>query len=156
MEDFIDMKRVEYIINFPTNIPEDSVEKVVADIKDQILRYISNTPYWEEVCTDAVGDVCIVSIDNQEVDFNDFGDIQFFAYLICNDNVEKIGIADAIYQKMEKELRDLIEGIQGEKIYVGQGLHENPDGNFLRIDISDLDTDYLDGMIDKIEDYEQE
>ena len=51
MEDFIDMKRVEYIINFPTNIPEDNVEKVVADIKDQILRYISNTPYWEEVCT---------------------------------------------------------------------------------------------------------
>lgn len=148
------MKRVNYIINMPTNIPEEGDLEVNAKIQQEINEKIQDYSRPEiEMETSANGKVTI-SFDTTEIDINDFGDIEFFFYLICNDDVKQTGISDEIYVWMEKELRAFIDYISKLKIEVGQGLHPNPDGDKLTIILADLDTDYLDGGIDSIEPYE--
>lgn len=148
------MKRVNYIINMPTNIPEEGDLEVNAKIQQEINEKIQEYSRPEiEMETSANGKVTI-SFDTTEIEINDFGDIEFFFYLICNDDVEQTGISDEIYVWMEKELRAFIDFILKLKIEVGQGLHPNPDGDKLTIILADLDANYLDGGIDSIDPYE--
>ena len=148
------MKRVNYIINLPTNIPEEGDLAVNARVARDVCEKIQDYKRPEvKMDTTANGNVTI-SFDTTEIEINDFGDISFFFYLICNDDVEKTGISDEIYRWMEKELRAFVDYIMKLKIEVGQGLHPNPDGDKLTIITSDdLDLDYLDGGIDSIEEY---
>ena len=146
------MKRVNYIIPLSTNLPED-LPQVGWSVEELIKKSISDYQTTEIEMETSVNDKVNISIDTTDIEINDFGDCDFFAYLICNDDVEMTGIADEIYEWLQKELISFVEYINKTKPYytdITKGIDESVP---LVIRTDEIDADFLDGCIDEIDDY---
>lgn len=149
------MKRVNYIFNLYTNINAD-VPFLLRDAEEKILKGIQDYKRPEAVLETTANGKVTVSLDTTDVEVNDFGDCCFFGYLICNDDVEKTGISDSIYDWFNTELKEFVNYISKLGIKVDPiAAFKEECGGYLIIHLDDVDNDFLDGCIDTIEPYDE-
>lgn len=178
------MKRVNYVFNIATNLDEDADLNFLLEVQEKIRQIMSDYTRPEKDFETKVNGKVNVSIDTTQVEINSFGDLRLYGYLICNDDVEKIGIsnwdittsAKFVYEWFRDEIIDIIEYILRphcikadpditDKLYYG--LYEDAyddgfltvndeGGRYLDIYSDDVkDLGFLDGCIDDIDDYEE-
>lgn len=151
------MKRVNYVFNIATNLDEDADLNFLLEVQEKIRQIMSDYTRPEKDFETKVNGKVNVSIDTTQVEINSFGDLRLYGYLICNDDVEKTGISNFVYEWFRDEIIGIIEYIlRPHCIKADPDITDDEGGGYLDIYSDDVkDLDFLDGCIDEIDDYEE-
>lgn len=151
------MKRVHYVFNIATNLDEDVDLNFLLEVQEKIKQIMSDYTRPEKDFETKVNGKVNVSIDTTQVEINSFGDLRLYGYLICNDDVEKTGISNFVYEWFRDEIIGIIEYIlRPHCIKAEPDITNDECSGYLDIYSDDVkDLGFLDGCIDEIDDYEE-
>lgn len=151
------MKRVNYVFNIATNLDEDVDLNFLLEVQEKIKQIMSDYTRPEKDFETKVNGKVNVSIDTTQVEINSFGDLRLYGYLICNDDVEKTGISNFVYEWFRDEIIGIIEYIlRPHCIKAEPDITNDECSGYLDIYSDDVkDLGFLDGCIDEIDDYEE-